>query len=72
MKRKTGRIYDGPQILEIITVENGWNFIDESRGGLGGYVPWPDNYAMSIHNLSELDIFNHVLYCYDHGSYVYN
>ena len=53
-------------------MENGWNFIDESRGGLGGYVPWPDNYAMSIHNLSELDIFNHVMYCYDHGTYVYN
>ena len=71
IRRETGRVYDGPQVLVITPVDGGgWDFMDESRCGIAGHVPWPNTYSMSVHNLSELDIFNHVLYCYDHGAFV--
>ena len=28
---ETGRIYDGPQVLQITEAVNGWTFTDESR-----------------------------------------
>ena len=70
IRRETGRIYDGPQVLVITPADGGgWDFVDESRRGIAGHVPWPDTYAMSVSRLSESDIFDHVLYCYDHGAF---
>jgi hypothetical protein len=62
----TGRIYDGPQILEITEVEGGWHFVDESRH-LDGDVS--DHDFLKEFYKTDREVGACVLSSYDEGDY---